>query len=414
MILFARCPRKILWAAVVLSFASAVQAADDGENHWTQRDVLSVLRWPSATEPVSNPIASGFPGDAPMVGQAAEGQLFLRDYGGWDPIGGLRLEWNVLADLQASSTGLGPTDEPAGRSALGERRFQAESGAYADIVADQLNVRWQGDVLNAVLGRQCVNFGQNYYFSPLDLFLPFQPEDPYRDFRQGVDALRLTVATGRYSFVEGVACAGYAPKTEGSNPSQDPFEMEGPTGRGAALARAQMGGESWALTALCGRYATDEVAGVSAQWECVGSSWTGEILAGQCLASLTDTATDREAATLGWTRQWSKIAGSHAEFFVQNGEGFLGAENATASKSAALNAQFQVRPFLGLIPAILWYGDDGQAVLALDSALSTGEAGTLHFIVNLPILIYGSGDPEVYSRTQNQPGVVSLDYRLDY
>jgi hypothetical protein len=49
---------------------------------------------------------------------------------------------------------------------------------------------------DVALGRQAVTFGKAYFWNPLDAFLPFDPNQFDRDYKPGVDALRIDVPLG--------------------------------------------------------------------------------------------------------------------------------------------------------------------------------------------------------------------------
>ena len=48
-----------------------------------------------------------------------------------------------------------------------------------------------------ILGRQPVQLGTCFFLSPNDLFQPFSPEAYYRDYKPGVDAVRIRYFSGR-------------------------------------------------------------------------------------------------------------------------------------------------------------------------------------------------------------------------
>ena len=48
-----------------------------------------------------------------------------------------------------------------------------------------------GDGVDVNIGRQAVSWGTTLYLTPADPFVPFSPSDTVRDYRRGIDALRL-------------------------------------------------------------------------------------------------------------------------------------------------------------------------------------------------------------------------------
>lgn len=73
---------------------------------------------------------------------------------------------------------------------------------------DRLNLRFRLPGFDVTLGRQAVNFSHTYFWNPLDVFLPFRPEAFDRDYKPGVDALRVDVRLGDFSGLTLAAVAG--------------------------------------------------------------------------------------------------------------------------------------------------------------------------------------------------------------
>ena len=70
---------------------------------------------------------------------------------------------------------------------------------------DRLSV--SADVRNRAritVGRQTVSWATTLYLTPADPFVPFDPADPFREYRAGVDAVRTVVFTGPFSQVDAV------------------------------------------------------------------------------------------------------------------------------------------------------------------------------------------------------------------
>lgn len=74
-----------------------------------------------------------------------------------------------------------------------------------DWVLDRLSVALPvGERTRITAGRQTVSWATGLYFSPTDPFLPFDPADPLREYRGGVDALRAVVHLGPFSELDAV------------------------------------------------------------------------------------------------------------------------------------------------------------------------------------------------------------------
>jgi hypothetical protein len=401
--------------AALLGLAGATEAEDDFESHLLMRGVYDGLLESPSTVPVSNP-ATRRVSQVPLNSHSWDelGEVSLRSYGAWNAMPQLRLEWNLLGTAVDSSFPISPTAQPLGRSAVLERQPIGESDRQVEVVVDQLNLRWQDAQASLVLGRQVVNLGQNFYFSPLDLFDPFQPQATYRDFRPGVDALRGTWNLGHFTQVEAVGVAGYEPMPEGTNATQQALWLDGPKGQGSLIARGQSGGDSWLATALGGRFAGEGVGGGSLQVETLGSSWTLEALEASSLDAAPGTSQGRSQATLGWTRQWNSWLDTRAEWSELSSTTSQPSGSASSvTGEAAVSATIQATPLWTLAPVLVWFGDPGQALAILDSGYSTSENGSLHLVFELPLIFYYSGGQGLPTRTESLPSALSVDYRLE-
>jgi hypothetical protein len=114
-----------------------------------------------------------------------------------------------------------------------------------DAGIDRLNVTWQRSAFRLVAGRQAITWGVNFFWPVLDLFAPFPPQRIDREYKPGVDAVRLILPIGSLSETEIVAAA------QGEN-----LEANGSVG---ALARIHLGAADVGL--MVGRFHRDLVAG---------------------------------------------------------------------------------------------------------------------------------------------------------
>jgi len=65
---------------------------------------------------------------------------------------------------------------------------------------DRLNVDWApGDAIEMVAGRLTASWATTLFLTPADPFLPFDPSDPFRVYRGGVDAFRFQYFPGPLS-----------------------------------------------------------------------------------------------------------------------------------------------------------------------------------------------------------------------
>ncbi len=82
------------------------------------------------------------------------------------------------------------------------------------VIEEDENLRWThrfdrlsvtaaaGDLLSATVGRQTISWATTLFLTPADPFVPFDPADPFREYRAGVDAGRVRLFPGPLSEAE--------------------------------------------------------------------------------------------------------------------------------------------------------------------------------------------------------------------
>lgn len=78
----------------------------------------------------------------------------------------------------------------------------------ASLWPDRFNIKLTLPRADITVGRQAISFGKTYFWNPLDVFLPFDPNQFDRDYKAGVDALRIDLPLGRFSGVNIVGALG--------------------------------------------------------------------------------------------------------------------------------------------------------------------------------------------------------------
>ena len=96
------------------------------------------------------------------------------------------------------------------RTVSGVREWlrSTDHGTAAALWIDRLNVRLNLRYADLTIGRQAITFGKAYFWNPLDLFLAFDPRQFDRDYKPGVDALRIDIPAGDFSGVTIVGAPG--------------------------------------------------------------------------------------------------------------------------------------------------------------------------------------------------------------
>lgn len=110
--------------------------------------------------------------------------------------GGLKYEAHGLLNaLQQESSGtvfsLSPNLKQAGEALPLSYTAIEDGEAIALFRADRLLLSYEWSQYRLTLGRQAISFGQGRVFTPLDRVSPFSPASVDREYKPGVDALRL-------------------------------------------------------------------------------------------------------------------------------------------------------------------------------------------------------------------------------
>ncbi len=234
---------------------------------------------------------------------------------------------------------------------------------------DRLNVQYAPGSLEAVVGRQPISWATTLFLTPADPFVPFDPSDPFREYRAGVDAVRVRAFTGPFTEFDGVVrVAGY------------------PSGNTVtALARARTSVGSWELAGWGGML-HEEVAFSGAATVSVA----GGVLRGEAVIRRSQEETVMRA-TIGADRSF-QIAGRNVYVVAEyqhDGFGAAGPEDLISvllSEAAqrgelqvfgrdeiVLQGSIELHPLFGLDALVLWNLNDPSALLAPGASYSAGN-----------------------------------------
>ena len=132
-------------------------------------------------------------------------------------------EIHVVGEVFSASTNqAGIVSDTSATSPL-PSRYRLTRGAWevardddlrTSIDTDRLNIKFSYSGMDIILGRQAINFSQAYFWNPLDVFLAFDPQAFDRDYKPGIDALRLDFALGNFSCLTIAAAPGRELKIE--------------------------------------------------------------------------------------------------------------------------------------------------------------------------------------------------------
>ncbi len=112
---------------------------------------------------------------------------------------------------------------------------------------DRAHFRIALERADITLGRQAITFGKTWFWNPLDLFLPFGSTQFDRDYKPGVDALRVDLPFGDFSGATLVGVPGRA------RPGAPPAGGGDAWYRSALVARAHGNARGWDMAAQGGK-----------------------------------------------------------------------------------------------------------------------------------------------------------------
>ena len=99
---------------------------------------------------------------------------------------------------------------------LFERKTWNETGAVYYLDLDRANFKYSFAIGDLTMGRQAVTFGQTYFWNPLDVFNPFDARSFDRDYKPGVDVIRLDTPLGDFAGIN-LVVASYGGSPEYKN-----------------------------------------------------------------------------------------------------------------------------------------------------------------------------------------------------
>ena len=133
---------------------------------------------------------------------------------------------------------------------------------------DRLNARFEHRRFSLTVGRQPITWGVNYFWPVLDLFGPFSPAAVDRDYKPGVDALRLSVPVGDFSEIQLIAAAQGDEATAAPDSNEDWSY--------GALGRFHLSGTD--VGVMLGNFYRDRTGGLFVTGDAGGLGLRGEVL----------------------------------------------------------------------------------------------------------------------------------------
>ena len=257
------------------------------------------------------------------------------------------------------------------------RREWGDGDVRASAHVDRANFRVALERADLTLGRQAITFGKTLFWNPLDLFLPFGSTQFNRDYKAGVDAVRVDLALGDLS---GATLVG-VPGRSGAPPAAAGDAWH----RSALVARAFGNTRGWDVAAQGGKI----LGGYH-----LGGAFTGELASLQLRGEAAWFAALEESGA-------GAPAGS-------DGDGHLGAVAGAGREFAVRDLQLQAEYFYnggarGNLKERLALVAEGRTRHASRHLLGGLASGRIHALVSGSLALLWA--PEDGSRLA-QPGLV--------
>jgi hypothetical protein len=232
---------------------------------------------------------------------------------------------------------------------------------------DRLNVNVAPtEAANVTFGRQTISWATTLFLTPADPFVPFDPADPFREYRGGVDALRIQVYPGPFSDLDFVV-----------------RPMDTATGRTITLlTRGRSVWNTWEISTWIGVLHNEPAGALGFSGALGGTALRAEI-------SLRE---DEEnlalRGTLGIDRRYDLLARDlylvleyqHDEFGAARADELLsvvlsepyswGEMQVLGQDELAGQAAYQVHPLLNASLLALWNVNDGSVLIAPGASYS--------------------------------------------
>ena len=304
------------------------------------------------------------------------------------------------------------------RSAILE--WSQSATEYAHLAIDRLNVRWQFDRLDLIVGRQAVNLATTFYFAPNDFFAPFSAQTFYRVYKPGVDAIRAEYRLANLTQLTLLTVMGYQSDSSSVNGWSSTLDAN----RHSYLARYSTVWRDWEWSALMGKVQLKQV---------VGGSLQGSLGGGVGLRSEFHQARQNNANpetwnefTIGLEHRFESSLDVRVEYFFHGQGAASVAEYPTlvqlasmrgssylASQYIALGIGYEFGPLFVGSAALLKNMIDNSTSVALNGNYSLSDEADLALT-----LAYANGDVPVGTSIRQEFGLaakaISAEVRMHF
>ncbi len=299
------------------------------------------------------------------------------------------------------------------------------------IFVDQIYGRYTLRNTDIIFGRQPINLASTVYFTPNDFFAPFAAQTFFRDFKFGVDAVRLEHALQNLTQLSFFYVLGYQ-QDDSSASTINSFADSPESGRASKLFQMSsvLGSLEWKL--LGGRVLGDPVLGGAVQGELfLGLGIRAE---GHHRRQNNQQGGHISQWSLGFEHQFNPDLGARVEFFF-NSAGISEQENyavlfaqltnpadfssglspgfTLAESYMATGVDYQISPLWTMSALIILNQVDDSYLAAIDFNYSLSNESTVNIGLSLP-----EGDGPELNAIQSEFGLyprsVTLELRVYY
>lgn len=332
-----------------------------------------------------------------------------------------RVEANVLQNIRSTPVlvlpGSGAGQQEVERSSLLFRQQHDSENSQASLVLDSGNISFGTRTSEVIIGRQPINLSVTFYFTPNDFFAPFAPQNFYREYKPGVDAIRVEQQLGDLSQFTLAGVLGY-----GEDPDSDSgWSSEPEWSRTSLLGRfTQVNGNfEWGLMGGTVPYFT--VLGASLQGELF--QWLGIRVEGHYKDTWKDYLKDGLEISVGLEHRFASSLTVRLEQ-MHNGTGYSSIREVDQALMdgtlrpgylgrdyTAFDISYEFSPLMVGEFLYLHNWTDSSGSFSMYSVYSLSNESELAFTVTLP-LADGPDHDSINSESGVLPSRLTVEYRL--
>lgn len=305
-----------------------------------------------------------------------------------------------------SASNLG-TVKDVERSAALERSLSNDKYAY--LAVDRLSARWSAGLTDIRVGRQPINLGAMFFFSPNDFFAPFEAQAFYRVYKPGVDAVRAEMSLGELDTFSLISVLGY----EQQDGTDSGWSDSPDSSRNSYLAHyiTNKRGFEWGF--IVGNVRRTRIVGGSISGELF--DWLGIRGEGHRQRQLDSNQYGQSKFTIGFDHRWQNSLMLQLELFY-HGPGATEVAQYDlnlaypARRYQALGLSYEFTPLLSGELSVLRNQVDGSRLYTLYTIYSLSNESELEMSLSIPDGQQPDGDT-THSEFGNYSRVFNIEVR---